>query len=119
MYFQKIQYVRGQNMEDDFDSTFCKSNLFIPSLKDLITNAQCKYVVMSYYDGRNHKNKGKHNNDDGIGLIEDLFRSDLFVPNSFELKTFERTNYQSFQGHSASKCKELLFIAEKNNYVDR
>lgn len=112
-YFSKIKFVRGQNMEDDFDSTFCKSNLFIPSLTALIKKAPCKYVILSYYDGRNHKNKGTPRKDRGIDQIEELFKSDIFVPNSFELKSFERTNYQSFQGHSASKCKEFLFIAEK------
>lgn len=112
-YFNNIQFVRGQNMKDDFDSTFCKAKLFMPSLTELITKAQCKYVVLSYYDGRNHENKGEQKKDRGIGLIEDLFRSDLFVPGSFNLKAFERTNYQSFQGHSANKCKEFLFIAEK------
>lgn len=112
-YFSKIKFVRGQNMEDDFDSTFCKSNLFIPSLTELIKKAPCKYVILSYYDGRNHKNKGTPRKDRGIDQIEELFKSDIFVPNSFELKSFERTNYQSFQGHSASKCKEFLFIAEK------
>lgn len=112
-YFSKIKFVRGQNMEDDFDSTFCKSNLFIPSLTELIKKAPCKYVILSYYDGRNHKNKGTPRKDRGIDQIEELFKSDIFVPNSFELKSFERTNYQSFQGHLASKCKEFLFIAEK------
>lgn len=114
-YFQNINFVRGQNMDDDFASTFCKANLFIPSLTYLITNAPCNYVVLSYYDGRNHENKGKEKNDSGISQIEKLFRSEIFVPNTFELKAFERTNYQSFQGHSASKCKEFLFVAEKRN----
>jgi len=112
-YFRNIQYVRGQNMENDFDSTFCKANLFLSSLKELITNAHCRYVLLSYYDGRNHENKGERKQDNGIGQIEELFKSDLFVPKSFELKAFNRTNYQSFQGHTASKCKEFLFIAEK------
>lgn len=112
-YFNNVEFVRGQNMKDDFDSTFCKAKLFIPSLVELIKKAHCKYVVLSYYDGRNHSNKGEQRKDNGIGQIEEMFRSDIFVPNSFELKSFERTNYQSFQGHSASKCKEFLFIAEK------
>lgn len=56
----------------------------------------------------------------GISQIVDIFKSEMFVPGSFELKAFERTNYQSFQGHSASKCQELLFIGEKVNFnVDR
>ena len=113
-YFANIQFVRGQNMNDDFDSTFCKSNLFIPSLTNLIESANARYVILSYYDGRNHDNKGQQNDDSGISLIRQLFQSDLFVNGSFELKAFERTNYQSFQGHTANKCKEFLFIAEKN-----
>ena len=118
-YFGKIQFVRGQNMETDFNSTFCKSNLFIPSLRQLIEDAKAQYIILSYYDGRNHENKGNKRNDRGIAEIENLFYSDLFVPNSFELLAFERTNYQSFQGHNASKCKEFLFIAEKRNGMDR
>lgn len=112
-YFSNVKFVRGQNMDDDFNSTFCKSKLFIPSLTELIHDANCKYVILSYYDGRNHNNKGRKCNDFGISQIEELFKSSIFVPNSFELKAFERTNYQSFQGHTASKCNEFLFIAEK------
>jgi len=112
-YFANVQFVRGQNMDDDFDSTFCKSDLFIPSLIELLQNANTRYVVLSYYDGRNHKNKGEQREDSGIAQIEEIFKSDIFVPGSYELKAFERTNYQSFHGHSANKCKEFLFIAEK------
>ena len=112
-YFSEVQFVRGQNMESDFDSTFCKSHLFIPSLTELIRNAKTQYVILSYYDGRNHTNKGNSRKDMGIAQIEELFKSELFVKDSFQLLAFERTNYQSFQGHSASKCKEFLFIAQK------
>ena len=119
-YFSKVKFVRGQNMEDNFDSTFCKSSLFIPSLQQLIKDAKTEYVVLSYYDARNHVNKGQHRDDNGISQIIDMFKSDMFVQDSFELKSFERTNYQSFQGHSASKCRELLFIGKKRkNDVDR
>lgn len=112
-YFSKVQFVRGQNMESDFNSTFCKSNLFIPSLTELIRKAPTEYVILSYYDGRNHINKGDSRSDMGIASIKELFKSDLFVKDSFELLAFERTNYQSFRGHCASKCKEFLFIAKK------
>lgn len=112
-YFANVQFVRGQNMKNNFDSTFCKANLFIPSLKQLIQDANTQYVIMSYYDGRNHENKGTTREDRGIAKIEKLFTSELFIPNSFEIKAFERTNYQSFKDHIAGKCKEFLFIAEK------
>ena len=112
-YFNHVQFVRGQNMDDDFDSTFCKADKFIASLQKLIKDARTQYVIMSYYDGRNHENKGSHRNDNGIAAIIDLFESDIFKTGSFEQLAFERTNYQSFQGHTADKCNEYLFIAEK------
>ena len=113
LYFKNVQFVRGQNMDDDFDSTFCKSDKFIGSLQQLIKDAKTQYVIMSYYDGRNHENKGTHRADKGIASIIDLFGSNMFKAGSFEQLAFERTNYQSFQGHTADKCKEYLFIAEK------
>lgn len=112
-YFKNVKFVRGQNMEDDFDSTFCKSDKFIESLHQLISDARTQYVIMSYYDGRNHENKGTHRKDNGIAAIVNLFESDMFKAGSFEQLAFERTNYQSFQGHTADKCNEYLFIAEK------
>lgn len=112
-YFKNVQFVRGQNMDDDFDSTFCKSDKFITSLEQLIKDAKTQYVIMSYYDGRNHENKGTHRKDHGISAIIDLFESPLFKAGSFGQLAFERTNYQSFQGHTADKCNEYLFIAEK------
>ncbi len=112
-YFKNVQFVRGQNMDDDFDSTFCKSDKFISSLQQLIKDAKTQYVIMSYYDGRNHENKGSHRADNGIASIIELFESSMFKAGSFEQLAFERTNYQSFQGHTADKCNEYLFIAEK------
>lgn len=112
-YFKNVQFVRGQNMEDDFNSTFCKSDKFITSLEQLIKDAKTQYVIMSYYDGRNHENKGTQRKDHGISAIINLFESPLFKAGSFEQLAFERTNYQSFQGHTADKCNEYLFIAEK------
>ena len=112
-YFKNVQFVRGQNMDDDFDSPFCKSDKFIASLEQLIKDAKTQHVIMSYYDGRNHENKGTHRKDNGISAIIELFESRLFKAGSFEQLAFERTNYQSFQGHTADKCNEYLFIAEK------
>lgn len=112
-YFKNVQFVRGQNMNDSFDSTFCKADKFISSLKQLISDAKTQYVILSYYDGRNHENKGKPRKDNGISSIIDMFQSDMFNPGSFKQLAFERTNYQSFQGHTADKCNEYLFIAEK------
>lgn len=112
-YFAHVQYVRGQNMEDDFNSTFCKAKEFIPSLEGLIRDARTQYVVLSYYDGRNHENKGSRRDDNGIADIISLFKGNMFKKGSFKQLALERTNYQSFQGHHAEKCNEYLFIAKK------
>ena len=64
-YFSNIRYVRGQNMEYDFTSSFSKKSQFIPSLKNLIENAKTKYVLLSYFNGKNHWGdfKGQENGD--------------------------------------------------------
>ncbi|MDC1540636.1 DNA adenine methylase [Flavobacteriaceae bacterium] len=114
-YFNKTKFVRGQNMEKDFSSTFCKNALFISSLNELISNAETEWIIMSYYNGRNHKSG---NNGDKEGILDDLdtfFNSDLFEEGSLQVKNIERTNYQSYGGHNAQKVNEILFIVKKNN----
>lgn len=113
-YFDNVQYVRGQNVENDFKSTFCQSDLFIPSLEELIVNAKTEYVVMSYFNGRNHANNSIPVKDkNGIDRINSLFNSQLFVKGSFKTKPIKRLNYQSFNGHKAQELNEYLFIARK------
>jgi len=115
-YFDNIEFVRGQNMEKEFKSTFCQNHLFIPSLEKLITDAKTEYVLMSYFNGRNHSNNNiPVKNENGIDKIESFFRSDLFVSGSFKMKPIKRLNYQSFNGHKAQELNEYLFIAKKKN----
>lgn len=113
-YFADIQFVRGQNMNSDFTSSFCKANLFIPSLEQLIRDAPTEYVVMSYYDGRNHLN-GHTPQEEHLGLrrIEALFQGPIFAPGSFEVVPIKRLNYQSYGGHVAKELNEYLFIGKK------
>jgi adenine-specific DNA methylase len=113
-YFSKIEFVRGQNLEKDFKSTFCQNGLFIPSMEKLITDAKTEYVLMSYFNGRNHtNNKIPRKNENGIDKIETFFKSKLFIPGSFQMKPIKRMNYQSFNGHKAQELNEYLFIAKK------
>lgn len=112
-YFSRVRFVRGQNMDSDFTSSFCKAAQFLPSLRELISRADTEYVVMSYFNARNHANKGTETDNRSIEKIEAFFQSDLFVPGSYELKSFVRSNYQSHQGCTAKKCSEFLFIAQK------
>lgn len=115
-YFNNVEFVRGQNLEKDFKSTFCQNHLFIPSLENLIKDAKTEYVLMSYFNGRNHSNNNiPVKNENGIDKIESFFNSDLFVSGSFKMKPIKRLNYQSFNGHKAQELNEYLFIAKKKN----
>ena len=116
-YFNAIEYVRGQNMKDCFDSPFCRRDAFIPALEQLIVSARARMVILSYFDGRNHWND--HSNTSGtLGLrtLEDFFRSSLFVKDSFRYKPVHRMNYQSYGGHKAKSINELIITAELKNF---
>lgn len=119
-YFSGVQFVRGQNMKDDFKSTFCSRQDFIPSLRTLIQRANAEYVIMSYFDGRNHWGSFKSGvaETEGKRLLEDFFRSDLFVKGSFEFVPADRLNYQSYGGYSAKPIQEFLFVARKSKTAE-
>ena len=114
-YFSKIEFVRGQNMESDFKSSFSSKKLFIPSLRKLVISAKAEYVMLSYFDGRNHWGQFKTSspNRTGQNMIEELFHGELFVPGSIKCVPFQRINYQSYGGFSAHTVSEFLFIAKK------
>jgi adenine-specific DNA-methyltransferase len=119
-YFANIQYVRGQNMEDDFSSSFCSSSGFLPSLETLVKRAKTKYVLLSYFDGRNHWGHFKSGADDeGRRSLELLFSSELFVPKSMKCVPVTRLNYQSYGGYKARPVQEFLFVAEKRYHARR
>ena len=113
-YFSSIEYVRGQNMEDDFSSTFCSSTNFLPSLRSLVERSRCRFVVMSYFDGKNHWSDFKSGADSRGKLeLERFFQSELFVPGTMTFVPVDRLNYQSYGGYQARPVKEFLFVAEK------
>ena len=114
-YFSKIRFVRGQNMTSDFKSSFSSKRTFISSLSELVGKAKARYVVLSYFDGRNHWGEFKRDAPDRTGrrMIEDLFRGNLFVPDSLKCIPVRRRNYQSYGGFSAREVNEFLFVAEK------
>lgn len=115
VYFNNIQFVRGQNMETDFKSTFCGKNSFLSSLELLIDRSKSDYVVLSYFDGRNHWGEFKSDVSDHTGrdLLEAFFDGPRFVNGSFECTLVERLNYQSYGGYSARSVNEFLFVAQK------
>ncbi|WP_406240096.1 DNA adenine methylase (plasmid) [Acetobacter orientalis] len=118
-FFSRIEFVRGQNMDTDFKSSFCSKSSFVPSLKRLIQGSKTEYVILSYFDGRNHWGQFKSAEGDRTGreILEDFFRSELFDQNSLTFTPVLRTNYQSYGGHKAKKIQEYLFMARKSSIV--
>ncbi len=114
-YFGAIQYVRGQNMTEDYASTFSKANSFLDSLRTLIARARAKTIVLSYFDGRNHWNEFKATpNGEGLRRLSAFFNdSTLFREGSFETVPITRLNYQSYGGYRAREVLEYIFVAEK------
>lgn len=123
-YFSKVKFVRGQNMSSEFSSTFCSSTNFLPSLNRLVQSSPCDYVVLSYFNGKNHWNSFKSGTcNRGREELESFFSSKLFEPNSLSVVPVSRLNYQSYGGHRALEVSEYLFLARKSrnltNQVER
>lgn len=116
-FFSELEYVRGQNMADDFKSTFCSKKAFMPSLRTIIERADTEHVVISYFDGRNHWGsfKSEHAESDGRKAIEEFLASDLFEAGSARCTPVDRLNYQSYGGFKAKKVSEYLFTARTSS----
>jgi adenine-specific DNA methylase len=119
-YLNDIKFVRGQNMVDDFASDFCFADRFVDALQNLIDNGKSKYVVMSYYGGRNHWNhwsKEGELNDIGFQKISAVFKDHkLFKSYRAEKLSQKRQNYQSRVGEKKEKIEEYLFFGERQKY---
>lgn len=118
-FFSELEYVRGQNMADDFKSTFCSKKAFMPSLRTIIERADSEHVVISYFDGRNHWGsfKSEHAESDGRKAIEEFLASDLFEAGSARCIPVDRLNYQSYGGFKAKKVSEYLFTARTSSII--
>lgn len=111
-YFAKLAFVRGQNPEDDFVSSFCKASRFIDDMRTLIERADCEAVVISYFDGRNHWSKFDSGpNRAGQLLLEQLLEEPMFEAGTQETVKVQRRNYASYGGYSARDVNELILSA--------
>lgn len=111
-YFGRLAYVRGQNPDDDFVSSFCKASRFIDDMRTLITRSKCDAVVISYFTGRNHWSRFDSERDDtGLALLSELLREPAFEPGTLAVRTVERRNYASYGGYTARTVDELLISA--------
>ncbi len=114
-FFSQVEFVRGQNMSDDFKSTFCRKSSFIPSLRTLIQRSRAEHIVISYFDGRNHwgEFKAERAESEGRAVIEQFLASEIFQSGSASCIPVGRRNYQSYGGHRAKTVNEFLFTAKK------
>lgn len=115
-YFAGVRFVRGQNPEDDFTSTFCKASRFIDDLRTLIDRAKCKTVVISYYNGANHWGSfDSEPNNAGRERLTELLSGDLFASGSQQVVEVARRNYASYGGFAARDVTELLLVSDKRH----
>lgn len=114
-YAKGFEYVRGQNMADNFNSQYCYKDSFIPALESLISGIKSKHVVISYYDENNHWNHGKEEiSMEGRKSIIGIFKSiGEFEKYDKQPSTIERQNYQSQSGGRKKVVDELLFYARR------
>lgn len=114
-YAEGFEYVRGQNMSDNFNSQYCYKDSFIPALKELILGIKSKHVVISYYDENNHWNHGKDEiSMEGRDSIVNIFKEiGEFEKYDKSPSIIERQNYQSQSGGHKKMVDELLFYARR------
>jgi adenine-specific DNA-methyltransferase len=117
VYLNQLEFVRGQNMGDDFTSDFCFRDRFLGALSGLVKQSQCRYVVMSYYSGRNHWNHWSQKTggeDKGLKVLSSFFEENDMFKNSETVEVLQlRQNYQSRVGEQKKMVNEHLFFAEK------
>ena len=114
-YAKEFEFVRGQNMSENFNSQYCYKDSFIPALTELILGIKSKHVVISYYDENNHWNHGKEEiSMEGRKSIVGIFKSiGEFVKYDKQPSIIERQNYQSQSGGHKKIVDELLFYARR------
>ena len=114
-YLDNLSFVRGQNPNDDFTSDFCFKDKFIDALDTMICDVKPKYIIMSYYGGRNHWNhwsRGEEPNDVGFNIIQDYFKQEKYCEHSYSSIIKLRQNYQSRSGEKKKIVDEYLFFAK-------
>lgn len=114
-YAEGFEYVRGQNMSDNFNSKYCYKDSFIPALRELILGIKSKHVVISYYDENNHWNHGRDEiSMEGRNSIVSIFKeAQEFIKYDKQPTVIERKNYQSQCGGRKKVVDELLFYARR------
>ena len=114
-YAEGFEYVRGQNMTDNFNSDYCYKEHFTSALSDLINGIETDNVIISYYDENNHWNHGKKvlSLEGRTAIISILNSIDRFNNVLQTPYIIPRLNYQSRSGEHKKQVAELLFFARR------
>jgi len=122
-YLSRLEHVRGQNMEDDYASSFSCKTSFIETLRKLITMVPANHIFLSYYGGRNHWNHWadvETLGGEGFDKISAVFEdTDLFSKYEVTSALDIRKNFQSRVGERKSLVQEHLFYGEKRSNIAR
>lgn len=113
-YLEQISFVRGQNIQDDHSSEFCYRDRFIEKLRELVEAVDSRYVLLSYYSGRNHWNhwsKVSAPTDRGLQELRAMFEDVALFQDCEIVPALDiRRNYQSRSGEQKQLVNEYLFF---------
>ena len=113
-YFSRVRYVRGQNMDHDFSSSFSKAGMFLKAFRDLVERTNVNYVLVSYFTGANHWSKfDTDRSDAGLEHLRQAMTSPPFATDGLSIEEVERVNYASYGGYKARRVTELLLLGRK------
>ena len=113
-FFGRIKHQRGQNMDTSVKSALSTKRTFLNTLGDIIANSTCKWVIISYNNGKNHWGKFEDGTSErGLNKILDWIRSQPYLDaDSLTVEEQTRTNYQS-RGDKAMETLEYLISVRK------
>lgn len=118
-YLNKITFVRGQNLDDDHPSDFCYKDRFTDKLREMVGKIDSKYVILSYYSGRNHWNhwsKVDKPTDVGLQHLTEVFKDNALFSECEIMPVLDiRRNYQSRSGEQKQLVDEYLFFGVKQS----
>lgn len=118
-YLNELTFVRGQNPKDDFTSVFCFKDKFLENLVKLIKKSNSEYIVLSYFNGRNHWNHWSNveeRTENGFHKIKEVFDDTSIFAETLALPILDiRKNYQSRVGEKKENINEYLFYGKLKN----
>lgn len=100
--YPEIKGVTGMRATNQTKSDFCKKAKVYGAFKNILTNAQCKYILLSY-------------NNEGLLPTEEivLLMQDCGVKESFRLFEYDYRRYKSKIPNNAEGLKEQLYFIQK------